>query len=101
MKVDPAGKPARTRWRVLSREGDRAWMEFQPETGRTHQIRVHAEALGCPIVGDVQYGAASEEPTRLHARRLTLPLYQARPPVVIEAEAPAGFLERFKTQGNG
>ena len=59
------GQPARTRWRVLARETDRTRVEFEPLTGRTHQLRVHAAAarpagLGHPIVGDVLYGAVGE-----------------------------------------
>jgi len=59
------GQPARTRWRVLSRETDRTRVEFEPLTGRTHQLRVHAAAarpagLGHAIVGDVLYGEAGE-----------------------------------------
>lgn len=60
---DPVlGQPARTRWRVLGYEVDRTRVEFEPLTGRTHQLRVHAAlarpaGLGHAIVGDVLYGA--------------------------------------------
>ena len=60
-KVDTAlGKPALTRWRVLSRDepGQRTRLELAPETGRTHQLRVHLKALGHPIAGDTLYGTA-------------------------------------------
>lgn len=82
MHVDLAqGQSARTRFRVIDRAGDRAaFVEFQPLTGRTHQIRVHAAALGCPIVGDGKYGGAEAFLTgaisrklHLHARRLVIP----------------------------
>ena len=54
---DAKGKPARTRWARLAVQGDRALIAFLPETGRTHQIRVHAAAgLGAAIVGDAVYG---------------------------------------------
>lgn len=54
MHVDEAeGLPARTRYRVIERAGNRAaWVELQPYTGRTHQLRVHLAAIGHPIVGD-------------------------------------------------
>jgi RluA family pseudouridine synthase len=73
MVVDPAGDPARTAWRVLGRAPGLAWVEFRPETGRTHQLRVHAAQLGAPILGDVLYGGG---PGRLHllARAIALPL---------------------------
>ncbi|HEU4652170.1 MAG TPA: RluA family pseudouridine synthase, partial [Croceibacterium sp.] len=53
MHVDTEnGQPARTRYRVLDRAGNRAaWVELQPLTGRTHQLRVHMAAIGHPIVG--------------------------------------------------
>lgn len=75
------GLPAKTRYRTIERAGTKAaWVEFEPLTGRTHQIRVHAaEALGCPIVGDAKYGGAEAFLTggvsrklHLHARSLTI-----------------------------
>jgi len=58
--VDPAGAPARTAYRVLAREGDLALVVLAPETGRTHQIRVHMAHIGHPLAGDFLYG--KEEP---------------------------------------
>lgn len=97
MRGDARGKAARTRWRVLDRRDGRALILFQPETGRTHQIRVHtAEGLGMPIVGDPVYGrsASQGEPLLLHAWRLSVPR-PSKPPV--EAEAP--LPDRFKVAG--
>lgn len=93
MKVDPAGDPALTQWRVLGRAVDRrtAWLELKPVTGRTHQLRVHCAAMGFPIQGDAIYGDGRREGgpgLQLHARRLSLPLYPKKPPVVAEAPAP-------------
>ncbi|WP_343343564.1 RluA family pseudouridine synthase [Sphingomicrobium sp. XHP0239] len=73
MVADPDGKPAVTRWRRLHVEGDRSLVEFVPETGRTHQIRVHArEGLGHGIIGDRVYGYPGG-PMMLHAERLEVP----------------------------
>ena len=79
------GKPAVTEWRVLGEADGRALVEFRPQTGRTHQLRVHAaEGIGMPIVGDPVYGAGGRA-MLLHAYRLGLP---RDPKPAIEAEAP-------------
>jgi RluA family pseudouridine synthase len=91
--VDPQGKPAATAWRVLGRGGGLAWLELTPETGRTHQIRVHLKALGCPILGDPVYGPpGATQPMHLHARRIAVPYWSGRPPVTAEAPPPPHML---------
>ena len=55
-EIRPDGKPARTRYRVLEERDGRALVRLRLETGRTHQIRVHLAALGCPVCGDFLYG---------------------------------------------
>lgn len=82
MVVAPGGKPARTRWTLL--DAAHRLVEFRPETGRTHQIRVHAAHIGCPIIGDPVYGDGSG-PLRLHARQLAITLPDGR---IIQAQAP-------------
>ena len=69
-----------TRWRVLARAGAgetaRVLLELLPETGRSHQLRVAAASLGCPLLGDLKYGARAPLPDKsiaLHARELELP----------------------------
>lgn len=71
------GKPSLTRWRVLAREAQgRTRIEFEPLTGRSHQLRVHAAAMGWPIVGDTLYSGTPstvDEPRLLlHACELSL-----------------------------
>ena len=85
MRVDARGQPALTEWRVRGRGAGIAWLEVRPRTGRTHQVRAHCAALGCPLLGDPVYGAGRG---RLHllARAIRLPL---APPVVAEAPVPA------------
>ena len=74
-QADPQGRPARTDYRVLAAAGPLSLVELTPRTGRTHQIRVHMAALGCPLAGDWLYGtedrALIPRPA-LHAARLTL-----------------------------
>ena len=82
MMVDESGEgqSARTRYRVISRAGNSAaWVELQPLTGRTHQLRVHMAAIGHPIVGDGKYGGQAacltgsiSRKMHLHARRLRI-----------------------------
>jgi tRNA pseudouridine32 synthase/23S rRNA pseudouridine746 synthase len=92
MRGDPKGKPSRTAWRVLAVKDGRAFVEFIPETGRTHQIRVHAaEALGAPVVGDPIYGNGGKE-TLLHAARLKVPR-DGKEPIIAEAPLPERFLK--------
>lgn len=73
--VDPVhGKPAVTRYRVLERSGQTTRIAFFPQTGRTHQLRVHAahpDGLGCPIRGDQLYGRPSDR-LYLHAEQVQL-----------------------------
>ena len=59
-QVAPDGKPARTHFRVLEERGGRSIIRLRLETGRTHQIRVHLSAMGCPICGDFLYGTELE-----------------------------------------
>lgn len=72
-RVDPAGLPARTRFRVVGRDREGAWVDLWPETGRSHQLRVHLLALGHPIVGDRIYAPEAPAPRlMLHAAELSV-----------------------------
>ena len=100
MLVDPAGQHAVTDYRVLASAGGRSWLELNPRTGRTHQIRVHCAVLGCPVVGDPVYGdPAPTAPMLLHARAIALPLYPARPPVRVTAPVPPHMLAALTALG--
>ena len=81
MHVDEEnGQRAVTRYRIVERAGNRAaWVELEPLTGRTHQLRVHLAAIGHPILGDGKYGGqdafltgAVSRKMHLHARRLVI-----------------------------
>ena len=64
--ISPTGKPSKTRYRVLECFGGHSLVELEPLTGRTHQLRLHCAHLGCPILGDPQYG--TEESQRYSER---------------------------------
>lgn len=89
------GKPAVTHWRKIQEIDGRTLVEFRPETGRTHQIRIHAEAgLGFPLLGDPVYGDGNTDQakrTMLHAAGLTVHRGEARPPIVANAPMPEDF----------
>ncbi len=81
------GKPSVTHWKLLAEKDGRALVEFRPETGRTHQIRIHCQVgLGLPLLGDPVYGDDKGAPrTMLHAAGLVVPRDKKEP---IEAAAP-------------
>lgn len=89
---DAKGKPARTGWRLIEAREGRALIAFEPATGRTHQIRVHAaEGLGLPIAGDPIYGDGKGA-MLLHARSLVVPR-AGKPAISAIAPAPPSFLD--------
>ncbi|MGH7789757.1 MAG: RluA family pseudouridine synthase [Candidatus Binatia bacterium] len=87
--VDPAGKPSRSLWRVVRRDASRALLEVRPQSGRMHQIRVHLQWLGHPVVGDRQYGGSRAPRLMLHAVAVRLPHRDGV--LEIGAPAPAAF----------
>jgi tRNA pseudouridine32 synthase/23S rRNA pseudouridine746 synthase/23S rRNA pseudouridine1911/1915/1917 synthase len=100
MVADPAGQRAITDYRVCGAAEGRAWLELQPRTGRTHQLRAHCAELGCPVVGDPVYrSGGGRDPLMLYARSITLPLYPARPPLHITAPVPPHMLGALRRLG--
>lgn len=81
VRVDEAGKRAETRYATVAAAKGVTWLLLKPLTGRTHQLRVHCAALGCPILGDGKYGGKAAFPERLqlpktimlHACELAVP----------------------------
>lgn len=93
--VDDSGKPAKTRFRVLSRQDPICHLALEPITGRTHQLRLHCAYKGFPILGDPQYGseasqAFSKELGLSHqllcAKTLTFPHPVSGAPLILESK---------------
>lgn len=107
MHVDQEeGLPARSRYRVIERAGNRAaWVELQPYTGRTHQLRVHMAAIGHPIIGDGKYGGKDaflsgtiSRKMHLHARRIRID-HPDGGRVDVRAELPDHFAASLASLG--
>ncbi|APL94257.1 RluA family pseudouridine synthase [Sphingobium indicum] len=107
MHVDEEeGLPSRSRYRVIERAGNRAaWVELQPYTGRTHQLRVHMAAIGHPIVGDGKYGGKDaflsgtiSRKMHLHARRIRVD-HPDGGRVDVRAELPEHFAASLASLG--
>jgi tRNA pseudouridine32 synthase/23S rRNA pseudouridine746 synthase len=91
MVHDPNGRPSVSHWRTAAVKEGRAVIVFTPETGRTHQLRVHAsEGLGIPISGDPVYGAG-RGPMLLHALSLRMER-EGKDPVEASAPLPPTFI---------
>jgi 23S rRNA pseudouridine1911/1915/1917 synthase len=96
-RADPRGDPAATRYRTLRAAASAALVLAEPETGRTHQIRVHLAHVGAPLLGDARYGGprrvgeVSIPRVLLHARRLVIPHPATGARLAVEAEVPEDF----------
>ena len=85
------GRLAVTRYRVRGTAAGTTWLELEPLTGRPHQLRVAARALGAPFLGDLKYGAREPLPDQsiaLHALTLELEHPVGRRPLTLRAEPP-------------
>ncbi len=89
------GKIAITNYRVLARANGLTLVEAEPQTGRTHQLRLHFSHLGAPILGDDLYGSASPliERHALHARKLNFVHPDSREVISIQADLPEDMRE--------
>jgi 23S rRNA pseudouridine1911/1915/1917 synthase len=98
MAVVAEGREARTEYRVVKYIGDYTLLEVMPETGRTHQIRVHLAAIGFPVVGDKVYGVKSPHLSRqfMHACRLGFKLPSSGEYVEFKSELPQDLVQALK-----
>jgi 23S rRNA pseudouridine1911/1915/1917 synthase len=103
MAISEKGKGAVTHWRVIERFAYGTLIECRLETGRTHQIRVHMNSIGCPVIGDTTYGDFSNLPAplreaaerfgrqALHAETLAFTHPTTNKKLSFSAELPADF----------
>ncbi|MBF0858464.1 RluA family pseudouridine synthase [Gluconobacter sp. LMG 31484] len=96
---------AKTEYETLDAAGKKlSWLKLSPLTGRTHQLRVHTESIGTPIVGDPRYGGKAAHPEgfidrlHLHARQLDIP-HPAGGRLIVTAPLPPHMRETFRTLG--
>ena len=94
-RVGPNGKLAKTRYEVVKTVPGYSLVRLQPETGRTHQLRVHLAQLGHPIVGDSLYGGQPADRVYLHALSLAITLPNGKRQT-FEAPEPASFKQFLK-----
>jgi tRNA pseudouridine32 synthase/23S rRNA pseudouridine746 synthase len=100
MTPDSTGQRAVTHYCVLGAGDGLTWLELSPETGRTHQLRVHCAAEGFPVLGDSVYGrSAQRTPLHLHAHSVTIPLGGERGTITVTAEPPQHMMDRLGACG--
>ena len=106
--VDDGGKAAATAYTVIDAAGRRmAWLALRPQSGRTHQLRVHCAALGTPILGDRKYGGASAvlpgtaaaPGLNLHARAIEFPRPDGKGDLRVVAPLPEHMRETWRRLG--
>jgi 23S rRNA pseudouridine955/2504/2580 synthase len=98
-----------TNYRVIEQGGQRlSWLEMEPYTGRTHQLRVHALHLGCPIIGDPKYFEADvnwdfpggmQNRLHLHARRIVIPHPSGKGVIDVTASMPPHMRQSWNLLG--
>jgi 23S rRNA pseudouridine1911/1915/1917 synthase len=95
-RVGPHGKTAKTHYKTIavSSDGKYSLVELKPETGRTHQLRVHLAHFGHPIVGDEFYGGEKADRLYLHAAELEITIVKDHERKVFKVELPQSFNDK-------
>lgn len=100
MAVVPDGRQARTHWQVEQRFADATLLRCELDTGRTHQIRVHMQHIGHPVLGDPEYGPRRQRDKAkgqlLHATRITFTHPRSQKRMQFEAPLPDDFAKRLR-----
>lgn len=91
-RIDIEGQQALTQYEVLRKSATETLVKLVPLTGRTHQLRIHLQAIGHPIVGDEIYGIRNDKQSLcLHCAEMTVPLYAKREKIVVKSPLPEAF----------
>ena len=102
MAVDPEGRPALTRWKVLAEGNGCTLLDVHILTGRTHQIRVHLKSIGHPVCGDELYGSGKGVKVpclMLHAYSLSFAHPRTGAPMKFQADLPEDFKLGLRKNG--
>lgn len=97
LNVIAGGRSAVSTCRTLGVSAGKSWIEVLPKTGRTHQVRLHCLAMGCPILGDRLYAERAEVPIALHAWRIDLKHPLSGVPLQIRAAPPVYWRAHWLT----
>lgn len=95
-RVGAQGKHAKTAYKTIASNSTYSLLELKPETGRTHQLRVHLEHFHRPIVGDTLYGGEPAERLYLHAESLEITILKDHERKVFTAPTPPEFTEKVQ-----
>jgi 23S rRNA pseudouridine1911/1915/1917 synthase len=98
-RVGAQGKPAVTHYKTVATNGRYSLLELKPETGRTHQLRVHLAALKHPIVGDTLYGGQPADRLYLHAEQLEITIPKDHERRIFTAPQPPEFAKLIDNDG--
>jgi tRNA pseudouridine32 synthase/23S rRNA pseudouridine746 synthase len=90
-RIASDGQEAITEYKTLAQSDGYALLSLHPLTGRTHQLRLHCQFMGCPILGDVFYGGARPETDRLHLHAEHVSIPYAGIPIEVSAPLPDYF----------
>lgn len=96
IKASPVGREAITKFKVKRQKGQFYFMELYPLTGRTNQLRVHLNWLGCPVLGDWLYKGATAPRLMLHARKLEFKNPITHREECFEAKPPKDFMSAWE-----
>lgn len=96
-KIDENGQPALTKYEVLQKSATATLVKLTPVTGRTHQLRIHLQAIGHSIVGDQIYGKKDKQHSLcLHCYEMSVPLYAKKDKIVVKAPLPENFRQAMR-----